>query len=396
VRLVYLNADRGIPLLGAKGASVHVRASLRAFAPCVDGLTAVCARIDAKKPPHADPSRVPARLVGPFGKGDGLEGALVANDEAAAHLDELYRTGSLDVLYERLSLWSVAGAEAARRLDVPWFVEANAPLAREAATHRDLRGRSVAFFLQQSLLERATGVIVVSEELRQWALESGVDDERILVAPNGCDPWFLPPSAADATHCPFTVAFVGTLKPWHGLDVLIDAFLAFHGAHPDSRLLVIGDGPTGDTVRARLDGALPASAWTMTGALAHRDVAGQLRSAHVAVAPYPDLPDFYFSPLKMLEYSAAGLPVVASRIGQIADTWTDGEDALLVEPGDARALAGALDRLARDPALRSRLGAGARVLAGQRSWQAVTQRIVDWMETRIDATRRTSAAGAVR
>nr|MDQ3397619.1 glycosyltransferase family 4 protein [Deinococcota bacterium] len=114
-----------------------------------------------------------------------------------------------------------------------------------------------------------------------------------------------------------------------------------------------------------------------TGAVALEEVPRFLMQMDAAAAPYPPLANFYFSPLKVYEYLAAGLPVVASRVGQLAELLTDGVDGLLYPPGDARALAGALTRLAGDAALRERLGrAGRAKVEAKHSWQHVARRIL--------------------
>ena len=97
----------------------------------------------------------------------------------------------------------------------------------------------------------------------------------------------------------------------------------------------------------------------------------------VAVAPYPHSPDFYFSPLKVLEYMAAGLPVIASRIGQLTSLIQHGRNGILCPPGQPAALATALEQLMMNPALRQTLGNEARRTVEQsHSWHSVTQRIL--------------------
>ncbi len=86
----------------------------------------------------------------------------------------------------------------------------------------------------------------------------------------------------------FTVGFCGNLKPWHGIDTLLDAFTILHRRHPNTRLLVVGEGPVAETVERRRDqnglgGAVP----ELTGRVAADDVPGLLTSMDVATAPYP-------------------------------------------------------------------------------------------------------------
>src|SRR5207245_10512806 len=97
----------------------------------------------------------------------------------------------------------------------------------------------------------------------------------------------------------------------------------------------------------------------------------------VASDPYPDLPHFYFSPLKVFEYMAAGLPVVASRIGQLAGVIQHEVTGLLCPAGDPIALAAALARLQKDRRLRVRLGQAARNYVLQEyTWDRIARRIL--------------------
>jgi glycosyltransferase involved in cell wall biosynthesis len=112
-----------------------------------------------------------------------------------------------------------------------------------------------------------------------------------------------------------------------------------------------------------------------TGAVPPGEVPGLLASMDAAVAPYPDLTPFYFSPLKVFEYMAASLPVVASRVGQLSSLIEDESNGLLCPPEDPAALAASLDRLCQDPPLRARLGQTARAaVLAHHTWDAVAQR----------------------
>jgi glycosyltransferase involved in cell wall biosynthesis len=98
-------------------------------------------------------------------------------------------------------------------------------------------------------------------------------------------------------------------------------------------------------------------------------------SPHVAAK---DGSEFFGSPTKLFEYLAMARPVVASRLGQIADVIVDGENGLLVEPNDAQALARAIERLADDTSMRGRMGAQARRTVIDRfTWQQNAARVFD-------------------
>ena len=121
-------------------------------------------------------------------------------------------------------------------------------------------------------------------------------------------------------------------------------------------LVVVGDGPMRKALEKEAEELGLKDRVTFTGAVEYERVPEILKALDVAVAPYPEMADFYFSPIKIFEYMAAGRPIVASRIGQITDVLVDGENALLVPPGNADALAHALARLKSDPELRQQLG----------------------------------------
>ncbi len=202
---------------------------------------------------------------------------------------------------------------------------------------------------------------------------------NVTTIPNGVDPGRFPRELLDereAATRPFTVGFVGTFKPHHGLDTLVDAFASLRRAERDARLLLVGEGPALSSVRERLEELGLSGAARFTGAVPPDQVPSLLSEMDVGVAPYPTRRS-YVSPLKVFEYLAAGLPVVASGAEQITELVGDGEAGLLVEPENPTALAGALQELASEPERRVRLGrAGrAKVLAGH-TWDAVAARIL--------------------
>src|SRR5207249_3778339 len=142
-------------------------------------------------------------------------------------------------------------------------------------------------------------------------------------------------------------------------------------------LVVVGGGPEDAAIRAELAARGLTNAAVLTGVVAPGEVPGLLTSMDAAVAPYPDSKRFYFSPLKVYEYMAAGRAVVASRVGQLEAVIQHEINGLLCSPADPGALATALSRLRREPELRDRLGRAARatVLQGH-TWDAVAAKVL--------------------
>jgi glycosyltransferase involved in cell wall biosynthesis len=177
---------------------------------------------------------------------------------------------------------------------------------------------------------------------------------------------------------PFTIGFLGTLKPWHGLEVLIDAFARLARTNPAHRLLIVGDGPLRVAIETMLAEAGLSDRATFSGAVDPAAVPRWLAQMDVGTAPYAVRGDgLYFSPLKILEYQAAGLPVVASDAGQVRELVRDGVDGWRVEPGDASALAERLEQLRLEPSAARAMGArGREEVVARRSWGAVLDRIL--------------------
>ena len=95
----------------------------------------------------------------------------------------------------------------------------------------------------------------------------------------------------------------------------------------------------------------------------------------LALSYAPD-EDFYFSPLKLLEAMAAGVPVVVPRLGDLPDWVEDGVEGVLVEPGDRNALTAALRGLVADAGRRTRMGEAARARASSHSWESFARRVL--------------------
>jgi glycosyltransferase involved in cell wall biosynthesis len=212
--------------------------------------------------------------------------------------------------------------------------------------HNDDPFRAGAFrYVERALARRASRIIAITNALSRFQVERvGLPREKVEVIHYGLDApaaaWGKNPAdnvPADAR----VLLAVCRLEPQKGIDVAIRALPEVVGRHPDTRLVVLGEGPQ----RAQLE-ELARS----LGAPIHLlgrvpDVAAWLRRAEILVHPVR----WEGFGLALLEAMLASLPVVATRVSSIPEIVVDGETGLLVAPDDSTALATALNRVLDDP-----------------------------------------------
>jgi glycosyltransferase involved in cell wall biosynthesis len=292
-----------------------------------------------------------------------------------------------DVIYQRHARFSLAGALLARLSGKPLFLEYNGSeeFVGRYWNATPLRRRLVA--CENAALHAAARILVVSHVDRRALVERGVDQERIVVNPNGVDATRFSVGGGaeirgrhgiDADDV--VVGFVGTFGPWHGAPVLARAFAQVSPTLPGLHLLLVGDGPELDVTRRIVRDAGLERRVSMVGPVQPSAVPHYLDACDILVSPHVPLPDgveFFGSPTKLFEYMAAGKGIIASRLGQIGDVLEHAQTAWLVEPAHVSALGNAIRALSQSAELREQLGARARREAiDHHSWRARARRIV--------------------
>jgi len=379
MKIAYVCADPGVPIFGCKGCSLHVQEVVRAMLRTGAEVELFATRIDGQPPHGLETVHVHQLPAVPKGDLAGREqAALAANDGLRQALHE---SGPFDLIYERYSLWSHAAMQWARNNKVSGVLEVNAPLIEEQAKYRGLIDIEKARWVADRVFCDAAALIAVSQGVADYIhRDHPMAGRRVHVISNGISSYRFPENLTPTiakTPGSFTVGFLGTLKPWHGLETLIESFFgALHNGDPRVRLLVVGDGTERENIIARLEERNLQNIVQFTGAVTSDEVPGLLASMDVGVAPYPNLPDFYFSPLKIFEYMAAGLPVVASRVGHLHELVEDGVNGLLFSPGDPAGLAYALKYLRQNREHGEQMGkTGREKVLRKHTWDVVVQRV---------------------
>jgi glycosyltransferase involved in cell wall biosynthesis len=175
---------------------------------------------------------------------------------------------------------------------------------------------------------------------------------------------------------PFTIGYAGHLYPWKGVDLVVEAIAALL----DTEGLIIG-GHQGEAdltrVKALVDRLHCSSRVTFTGHLPPHEALRRLRDAQVLTLPNPSsaIARDFTSPLKLFEYMAAGRPIVASDLPSIREVLRDGDNAILVEPGNPHALTEGIRRIKNDPALGETLAGRALQDVRAYTWDARAGRL---------------------
>jgi glycosyltransferase involved in cell wall biosynthesis len=302
---------------------------------------------------------------------------------AGVRLVRLLRRERIDVLQTYFPDSSYLGISAAWLAGVPHRLRTRNNLGHWLTpTHR---------FLGRLLNRLATGTVANCEAARQALLaDERPRPETVVVLENGVD--FdrfrsVPPVAARASASPHRVGVTANLRPVKGLDVFLAAAAELAAAHPNVEFVVAGEGEQRGPLEAEAAARGLAGRFRQPGAVA--DVPGFLAGLDVAVL------SSHAEGMSnaLLEYMAAGRPVVATAVGAAPELIEDGVHGLLVPPGDAGRLAAAVGRLLRDPELARRLGDGARRRARDRyGREAMVERFTEFYEHLCRSSRRSAEA----
>lgn len=274
-----------------------------------------------------------------------------------------------------------AQAEMCRQATMPIVVAAGGPLAYQAdhVFQRKMSQRERDD--EQFLYERAEAITVISEDMKQMLVDMGIAGEKIFPIPNGIDFDNFSPDLGDGARvrrelglegCR-VVGYVGGYWLGHDVNCLLRAWQQIEQGVDDVALLLVGSGPLKEAAQ-ELSATLGLRRCVWVGHVEHTAVPDYMAAMHVAVGPYVQEALAYVSPLKVIEYMAMGLPVVATRGGQIQELIDSGSSGFTYAAGNSDELAGYLHQLLTTPDLIELVGNSARQrILSWRSWDDVAK-----------------------
>ena len=237
-------------------------------------------------------------------------------------------------------------------------------------------------WVESAAVSMSDAVVTVHEPYRAELLARGVPARKIVVVLNTLDDRLLPPRPTSPENGDFRIVYHGTITAHYGVDVLVDAVASLVPELPNARLEIFGGGDAVPEVRARVREHRLEDRVDLPGhVLPHSEVLGKVSGASVGVvAQLPIDRNLQALPTKLMEYVALGVPVVASDVPAIRNSF--GEDELVFfRGGDAGTLANALRTVAASPdASRRRAEAAQARFQAEFRWEIYARRYVDLLE----------------
>lgn len=237
-------------------------------------------------------------------------------------------------------------------------------------------------FTEHYIRRRACSTVAVAEHCRRYLLEKGVDPSHVEVIHNGIpdigqdhvarmrlrEEWKILPQE-------ILVGVASRLDPVKGVAYLVDAFGRVASRYPQAKLVLIGAGSLVHALRAQVDALGLSDRVVFTGF--RTDIADCLDAMDVFVLP--SLAEYHS--IGLLEAMRAAKAIISTDVGGNTESARHEQEALIVPPADAAAIAHALERFFDDPELRNRLGQNARErYLAQFTVDQMVRRTAAWLE----------------
>jgi glycosyltransferase involved in cell wall biosynthesis len=260
--------------------------------------------------------------------------------------------GAVDLAYERFGSFQSIGRGFQRR-GATWVLETSGPFFHEAKAERGtLALTALARRTELAAYDRCDLLVCVSETLRSWLVDVGVRADHIYVMPNGVDVRRFDPARVPTPCRPseLVIGFVGTVLAWQGLASVVEAMAVARERGTDVRFVIVGDGPALPEVRATAARLGVDDVVTCTGQLPAEEIPSRIRTFDLGVSGHLPLLDgqMYHSPLKLYEYLAMGVPLLAADHPEARSLVEAVGVGHLFPPGDIGALAVRLEEAAQE------------------------------------------------
>ena len=390
MRILYHHRTRGRHVEG-----VHIRG-------IVDALRGLGHEVDVLSFPGADPEHEHATGMRP-GSGRGrlagivsaLPGVLFEGMELAYNLVTLVRMRAAiqrlrpQLIYERYSLFLCATIWLARRRHIPIVLEINDSALVERVRPLWLKGP--ARRIEGWCLKNATGLVFISSYFLSEAQKTYGAIAPSVISPNAADLTRFDPNRFDANSLRserglagrVVCGHIGAFAHWHGMDVFVEKIAARLDEAPQLALVLVGDGVTLPAIRELVAARGLGDRVLMPGRVAHDDIAGW-----IACMDYAVLPDSneYGSPMKLFEFMAMGVAMIAPDYAPITEVVSDGDTGWLFPRKQTDRCVQRVIDLAAHCEERQRVGAAARAyIVRERQWRNNAEQLLTLLPQGVPA-----------
>ena len=289
----------------------------------------------------------------------------------AIALIEAVQGAKPNLILETHIAFSLASKLASDSTGVPYMLDDVAPSWEEANMYGVGLAKQ-ALEIHRQVTKGAKLLVAVNQTMRGNLLKDGLPAEKIAVIENGIDDtsfhigvngttrrreWNIPD---DAT----VIVFVGSFQPYHRVDLLLQAAAKLPKIHK-FHLLLVGEGQKTLEAKELAQNLNLLDRVTFTGSVPYQDVPSYVAAGDLTIMPATNE---YGNPMKVYEYMALGLPIIAPNQDTITEIISHQLNGYLFERENVDAIAAALEMLINDPELRKRLGTQAAESANKHTW----------------------------
>lgn len=305
-------------------------------------------------------------------------------------LYKLYRKHKPDAIINRYLIYDFSAIVVGKLLNIPVMYEVNASAVYEREIENRYYIKPLAKYVEKLIFNKSNVVTVVSNELKNFFEENGYNVSNTIVIPNGVNIKEYQENVEISSKFQELalqwkdkeiLGFLGSLKSWHGVHRVIDILPSLLKSNPNIRLLIVGDGNTRDDIEKRISEKNLKDHVFISGFIPHDQVPGALSLFKVALAPYNNISNFYFSPLKIFEYMAAGKAVVAPGLGQINELVQPGYTGILLQENTDICLEKAILEIIEDPEQLKQMSLNAKdYISRNYTWERNAEKISSSLE----------------
>ena len=250
------------------------------------------------------------------------------------------------------------------------------PLIYEAHEIFSMKKHSL-FHLEKFVFNNAKGAVFISNSLKERVKAYFFLNIPFAVIPDGVNPEMI--EQAKARKAGGDVVYVGQLYPWKGAKTLVASMKYL----PETKLTIVGGGSEKERgeIEILIDKLKLNDRVKLTGFLPYQEALQYMTGAKVLVLPLEDetISRYFTSPLKLFEYMASHIPIVASDLPTIREILGD-ESALFAKSGDAKSFSAAIKKALEDNSLAQKLADNAYALSKKYFWEKRAESIINFLK----------------